>query len=275
MEKIVYEQLKETLYYEKLPNGLEVYILPKQGFNKTFATFTTKYGSMDNTFVPLGKEEMIRVPDGIAHFLEHKLFEKEDHDAFQLFSKQGASANAFTSFTRTAYLFSCTSNVETNLNTLLNFVQEPYFSEQTVEKEKGIIGQEIQMYQDNPDWRLYFGLIDSLFVKHPIKIDIAGTIESISNITKDLLYECYETFYHPSNMLMFVVGAIDPEKTMDLVRENQAKKDYKNQPEIVRSFEEEPEEVNERKMVISMPVQTPKCLVGVKANQLKQKVMNF
>lgn len=271
MEKIVYEQLKETLYYEKLPNGLDVYILPKQGFNKTFATFTTKYGSMDNTFVPLGKEEMIRVPDGIAHFLEHKLFEKEDHDAFQLFSKQGASANAFTSFTRTAYLFSCTSNVEQNLNTLLNFVQEPYFSEKTVEKEKGIIGQEIQMYQDNPDWRLYFGLIDSLFVKHPIKIDIAGTIESISKITKDLLYECYETFYHPSNMLLFVVGAIDPEKTMDLVRENQAKKDYKNQPEIVRSFEEEPDEVNEKKKIISMPVQTPKCLVGIKATSLKEK----
>ncbi|PEY41260.1 peptidase M16 [Bacillus cereus] len=271
MEKISYEQLKETLYYEKLPNGLDVYILPKQGFNKTFATFTTKYGSVDNTFVPLGKEEMVRVPDGIAHFLEHKLFEKEDHDAFQLFSKQGASANAFTSFTRTAYLFSCTSNVEQNLNTLLNFVQEPYFSEKTVEKEKGIIGQEIQMYQDNPDWRLYFGLIDSLFVKHPIKIDIAGTIESISKITKDLLYECYETFYHPSNMLLFVVGAIDPEKTMDLVRENQAKKDYKNQPEIVRSFEEEPEAINEKKKIISMPVQTPKCLVGVKATYLKQQ----
>lgn len=271
MEKIVYEQLKETLYYEKLPNGLDVYILPKQGFNKTFATFTTKYGSMDNTFVPLGKEEMIRVPDGIAHFLEHKLFEKEDHDAFQLFSKQGASANAFTSFTRTAYLFSCTSNVEQNLNTLLNFVQEPYFSEKTVEKEKGIIGQEIQMYQDNPDWRLYFGLIDSLFVKHPIKIDIAGTIESISKITKDLLYECYETFYHPSNMLLFVVGAIDPEETMDLVRENQAKKDYKNQSEIVRSFEEEPDEVNEKKKIISMPVQTTKCLVGIKATNLKEK----
>ncbi|WLP62687.1 pitrilysin family protein [Bacillus thuringiensis] len=271
MEKIIYEQLKETLYYEKLPNGLDVYVLPKQGFNKTFATFTTKYGSVDNTFVPLGKEEMIRVPDGIAHFLEHKLFEKEDHDAFQLFSKQGASANAFTSFTRTAYLFSCTSNVEQNLNTLLNFVQEPYFSEKTVEKEKGIIGQEIQMYQDNPDWRLYFGLIDSLFVKHPIKIDIAGTIESISKITKDLLYECYETFYHPSNMLLFVVGAIDPEKTMDLVRENQAKKDYKNQPEIVRSFEEEPNEVNEKKKIISMPVQTPKCLVGIKATNLKEK----
>ena len=126
------------------------------------------------------------------------------------------------------------------------------------------------MYQDNPDWRLYFGLIDSLFVKHPIKIDIAGTIESISKITKDLLYECYETFYHPSNMLMFVVGAIDPEKTMDLIRENQAKR-LQNQPEIVRSFEEEPDAVNEKKKIISMPVQTPKCLVGIKATNLKEK----
>ncbi|MGF9965487.1 EF-P 5-aminopentanol modification-associated protein YfmH [Bacillus rhizoplanae] len=271
MERIVYEQLKETLYYEKLSNGLEVYILPKQGFNKTYATFTTKYGSIDNAFMPLGKDDMLRVPDGIAHFLEHKLFEKEDHDAFQLFSKQGASSNAFTSFTRTAYLFSCTSNVETNLETLLDFVQEPYFSEQTVEKEKGIIGQEIQMYQDNADWRLYFGLIDSLYRKHPVKIDIAGTIDSISKITKDLLYECYHTFYHPSNMLLFIVGPIDPEKTMNLVRENQAKKDYTAQSEIVRSFDEEPEQVNEKKMVITMPVQTPKCLVGVKTKDLKQE----
>src|SRR6476620_4505251 len=198
MEKIEFNQIQEEIYHEKLENGLEVFILPKKGFNKTYATFTTKYGSIDNHFMPLEKSAFLKVPDGIAHFLEHKLFEKEDGDVFQQFSKQGASANAFTSFTRTAYLFSCTSNVEQNLNTLLHFVQEHYFSEKTVEKEKGIIGQEIQMYQDNPDWRLYFGLIDSLFVKHPIKIDIAGTIESISKITKDLLYECYETFYHPS-----------------------------------------------------------------------------
>ncbi|MFD3445531.1 EF-P 5-aminopentanol modification-associated protein YfmH [Microbacteriaceae bacterium 4G12] len=267
MEKIEYKQLKEELYYEKLPNGLEVYILPKQGFNKTYATFTTKYGSIDNEFVPLGKQESLRVPDGIAHFLEHKLFEKEDHDAFQLFSKQGASANAFTSFTRTAYLFSCTSNVEVNLQTLLDFVQSPYFTEKTVEKEKGIIGQEIQMYQDNPDWRLYFGLIDSLYQKHPVKIDIAGTIESITPITKDLLYECYQTFYHPSNMLLFIVGPIEPESIMELVRSNQAKKDYTDQPDIQRFFEEEPEEVNEKKLVLPMTVQTPKCLVGIKAIQ--------
>ena len=167
----------------------------------------------------------MKVPDGIAHFLEHKLFEKEDGDVFQQFSRQGASANAFTSFTRTAYLFSSTSDVEKNLETLVDFVQDPYFSEKTVEKEKGIIGQEITMYDDNPDWRLYFGLIQNLYQNHPVKIDIAGTIESISHITKDLLYECYNTFYHPSNMLLFIVGPVDPNKFMDQVRENQAKKD--------------------------------------------------
>ncbi|MDY7046848.1 pitrilysin family protein, partial [Virgibacillus sp. M23] len=157
---------------------------------------TTKYGSIDNRFVPLDKNEMVHVPDGIAHFLEHKLFEKADGDVFQDFSKQGASANAFTSFTRTAYLFSSTSNVERNLETLIDFVQDPYFTEKTVEKEKGIIGQEINMYDDNPDWRLYFGVIENMYKEHPVRIDIAGTVESISHITKDLLYECYETFYH-------------------------------------------------------------------------------
>ncbi|HJV31055.1 MAG TPA: pitrilysin family protein, partial [Bacillales bacterium] len=187
MEKISFDQLQEELFHEKLPNGLSVYILPKKGFNKTYATFTTKYGSVDNHFVPLGNEEFKKVPDGIAHFLEHKLFEKEDGDVFQQFSRQGASANAFTSFTRTAYLFSSTTDVERNLETLIDFVQDPYFSEKTVEKEKGIIGQEITMYDDNPDWRLYFGLIQNLYQNHPVNIDIAGTIESISHITKDLL----------------------------------------------------------------------------------------
>lgn len=141
MEMIIFEQLQEEMYYEKLDNGLDVYILPKKGFNKTYATFTTKYGSIDNHFLPPGKEEYVKVPDGIAHFLEHKLFEKEDGDVFQQFSKQGASANAFTSFTRTAYLFSSTSNVEKNLETLIDFVQEPYFTEKTVEKEKGSLAR--------------------------------------------------------------------------------------------------------------------------------------
>lgn len=265
MKKIAFDQLQEELYYEKLNNGLDVYILPKKGFNKTFATFTTKYGSIDNQFVPKGEAEFTKVPDGIAHFLEHKLFEKEDGDVFQQFSKQGASANAFTSFTRTAYLFSSTSNFEKNLETLMDFVQEPYFSEKTVEKEKGIIGQEITMYDDNADWRLYFGLIQNMYKNHPVKIDIAGTIDSIAKITKDMLYQCYYTFYHPSNMLLFVVGPVDVENTMKFIKENQDKKAIEQQPEIKRKFEEEPNEVAEKKKVLEMNVQTSKCLVGIKA----------
>ncbi|MEK3855048.1 EF-P 5-aminopentanol modification-associated protein YfmH [Cytobacillus sp. FSL H8-0458] len=270
MEKITFDQLQEELYYEKLENGLDVYILPKKGFNKTYATFTTKYGSINNHFLPPGKEEFVKVPDGIAHFLEHKLFEKEDGDVFQQFSKQGASANAFTSFTRTAYLFSSTSNVEMNLETLIDFVQDPYFTEKTVEKEKGIIGQEITMYDDNPDWRLYFGLIENMFNNHPVKIDIAGTIESISHITKDMLYECYETFYHPSNMLLFIVGPVDPDQIMSQVRDNQSKKDYNEMPEIKRQFEEEPSEAAKKKKVLEMNVQTSKCLVGIKSSTANQ-----
>ena len=270
MEKIEFKQLQEELYHEKLENGLEVYILPKKGFNKTFATFTTKYGSIDNQFVPLGSEEYIKVPDGIAHFLEHKLFEKEDGDVFQQFSKQGASANAFTSFTRTAYLFSSTSNVELNLDTLMDFVQEPYFSEKTVEKEKGIIGQEITMYDDNPDWRLYYGVIQNLYENHPVRIDIAGTVESISHINKDLLYECYGTFYHPSNMLLFVVGPVNVEQTMKQIKDNQNKKQFEPVTEIKRQFPNEPVAASEKKQVLQMNVQTSKCLVGIKANQVDQ-----
>ncbi|WP_243296481.1 EF-P 5-aminopentanol modification-associated protein YfmH [Bacillus litorisediminis] len=264
MEKIPFQQLQEELYYEKLDNGLDVYILPKPGFNKTYATFTTNYGSIDNHFVPHGKEEFRKVPDGIAHFLEHKMFEKEDGDVFQQFSKQGASANAFTTFTRTAYLFSSTSNVEQNLETLIDFVQEPYFSEETVEKEKGIIGQEITMYDDNPDWRLYFGAIESMYHNHPVKLDIAGTVESIAKITKDDLYECYETFYHPSNMLLFVVGPVDPNQTLELIKNNQAKKEYKELPPIQRQFDEEPDSVAEEVKVLHMNVQSEKCMVGIK-----------
>ncbi|QVY63355.1 EF-P 5-aminopentanol modification-associated protein YfmH [Cytobacillus gottheilii] len=270
MEKLTFNQLQEDLYYEKQSNGLDVYILPKKGFNKTFATFTTKYGSIDNHFLPHGKDEYVKVPDGIAHFLEHKLFEKEKEDVFQQFSRQGASANAFTSFTRTAYLFSSTSNVEKNLETLIDFVQEPYFTEATVEKEKGIIGQEITMYDDNPDWRLYFGLIENMFSTHPVKIDIAGTIESISHITKDMLYECYNTFYHPSNMLLFIVGPVDPDEIMNLVRTNQNAKDYKEQPAIQRKFDEEPAASDTKKRVMKMNVQTSKCLVGIKSHETAQ-----
>ena len=189
--------------------------------------FSTNYGSIDNIFGYAG-EELKSVPDGIAHFLEHKLFEKEEGDVFQKFGDQGASANAFTSFTRTSYLFSASNRVKENLLTLLDFVQEPYFTPETVEKEKGIIGQEIQMYQDDPNWRQFFGILNNMYPKHPLHIDIAGTIESIAEITADDLYRCYETFYHPSNMTLFVVGDIDPNEMMTWIKENQATKDRKS-----------------------------------------------
>lgn len=265
MKTIEFKQLDETLYYEKLENGLDVYILPKKGFSKTFVTFTTKYGSVDRTFVPLGESQSITVPDGIAHFLEHKMFEKEDGDVFQKFSEYGASANAFTSFTRTAYLFSSTDNIYKSTETLLNFVQEPYFTEATVNKEKGIIGQEITMYDDQPDWRLYFGTIENMYHTHPVKIDIAGTIESIDGITADHLYTCYNTFYHPSNMLLFAIGAVEPEEMMAFIRENQGKKEFPEPTPIQRFFEEEPTDVAVKERILHMDVQKPKVYMGLKA----------
>lgn len=267
MKTIEFKQLDETLYYEKLENGLDVYILPKKGFSKTFVTFTTKYGSVDRTFVPIGETKEITVPDGIAHFLEHKMFEKEDGDVFQKFSEYGASANAFTSFTRTAYLFSATDHIYKSTETLLNFVQEPYFTEATVNKEKGIIGQEITMYDDQPDWRLYFGTISNMYHNHPVKIDIAGTIESIDGITAEHLYTCYNTFYHPSNMLLFAIGAVDPEEMMAYIRENQAKKQFEAPTPIQRFFENEPTEVAVKEDTLHMDVQKPKVYVGLKAKE--------
>jgi predicted Zn-dependent peptidase len=263
MQTIPFTRLKETLYFEQLPNGLKVYILPKPGFHKIYATFSTKYGSIDNHFQVESKPEAT-VPDGIAHFLEHKMFEEPTGDIFATFASQGASANAFTSFDRTVYLFSATEQVKENLTTLINFVQNPYFTEQNVEKEKGIIGQEINMYRDNPDWRSYFGLIEALYQKHPVRIDIAGTVDSIAEITKDTLYECYHTFYHPSNMSLFVVGGVDPEEVMQLVRDNQAAKTFPSQGEIRRFFEQEPDRVHEEIKVTELPVSLPKCLFGFK-----------
>ncbi|MDQ0299194.1 putative Zn-dependent peptidase [Salibacterium salarium] len=263
-EVIKFNQLQETIHKEKLPNGLTVYVIPKPGFHKTFASFTTNYGSIDNRFVPIGKNETVEVPDGIAHFLEHKMFEDEQGDVFQTFGEQGASANAFTSFTKTAYLFSSTQETDKNITTLLDFVQHPYFTEQSVEKEKGIIAQEIRMYEDNPDWQLFFNLLSNLYQHHPVKIDIAGTVDSIHKITKDDLYECYETFYHPSNMILCVAGDADPEHIIQLVKENQAAKSFKAPDKIERVLEQEPEAVANSKTVVPMSVNTPKVMIGYK-----------
>lgn len=267
MESIHYDNLQETLYYEVMDNGLHVYVLPKPGFQKTYATFATKYGSVDNHFKVQGESET-RVPDGIAHFLEHKMFEEPEGDIFAKFASNGASANAFTSFDQTVYLFSATENIHENLETLIDFVQNPYFTDQNVEKEKGIIGQEINMYQDNPDWRVYFGLIEAMYKVHPVHIDIAGTVESIGTITKEDLYTCYNAFYHPSNMLLFVVGGVDPEETMNLIRSNQARKSYDKQGSIERLFDPEPQGVEEKRRESRLAVSLPKCLFGFKEKQV-------
>lgn len=262
MIKREYQTINETLYEERLENGLTVFLLPKADYHKTYGLFSANYGSVDNCFEVEGK--VTEVPDGIAHFLEHKLFEKEDGDVFQTFGQQGASANAFTSFTKTSYLFSATTNIQTNLMTLLDFVQDPYFTEKTVEKEKGIIGQEIQMYDDDPNWRQFFGIIKNLFPKHPLHIDIAGTIESIAKITAEDLYLCHQTFYHPSNMILFVVGNIDPEQTMAWIRENQAKKKFPKGEEIKRIFPEESYADIVKESSLEMPVTRSKGILGIR-----------
>lgn len=264
MDKLAYQKINETLYKEVLPNGLTVYLLPKAGYHKTYGLFSTNYGSIDNEFIPRGGTDYIKVPDGIAHFLEHKMFEKEDGDVFQKFGEQGASANAFTSFTRTSYLFSTTDQLELNLATLLDFVQTPYFTEESVKKEQGIIGQEIQMYQDDSNWQQFFAILKNMYPKHPLHIDIAGTIDSIAQITAEDLYTCYNTFYHPSNMTLFVVGNLEPEALMAFIRTNQEKKNFEQPEPIQRRF---PEETVEEIIPLSeekMPITVPKAIVGIK-----------
>ncbi|CAI8782546.1 Uncharacterized zinc protease YmfH [Brevibacillus sp. IT-7CA2] len=266
MQTTVFEQVNETVYHETLQNGLQVYLVPKQGFSKTYAVFTTRYGSIDSHFRTRSGEE-INVPDGIAHFLEHKMFEKKDRDVMHEFSKNGASCNAFTSFNRTAYLFSCTDKLDDNLNLLLDYVQDPYFTDASVEKEKGIIGQEITMYDDNPDWKVYMNLLKAMYQKYPINIEIAGTIETISHITKEYLYQCYETFYHPANMLLLVVGSFEPEAIMKLIRENQGAKEFSPAPQITRVFPEEPSAPAEAKVEAFLTVGLPKCMIGIKEKE--------
>lgn len=266
MRKIRYEQIDETLYSEVLDNGLKVFVLPKPDFHKTYGLFSINYGSIDNEF-GYTKDTIQKVPDGIAHFLEHKMFEKEAGDVFQVFGKNGASANAFTSFTRTSYLFSATDKIKENLLTLVDFVQDPYFTKMTVEKEKGIIGQEIQMYQDDPDWRLFFGLLQNLYPDHPLHIDIAGTVESIAEITAEDLYHCYHTFYHPSNMTLFVVGNVDPKEVLSWIKDNQNPKEFAPIRDIIRHFPSEEKTTIKKTGRLQMAVQRPKAVVGVKGLQ--------
>lgn len=264
-----FKKYDEVMYKYEHTSGLNCIVIPKKGYYKKYATFSTHYGSVDNKFIIPGDSEPTKVPDGIAHFLEHKLFEQKDGSVMDKFAALGSRPNAFTSFNQTVYLFSCTDLFKENFELLLNFVQNPYITEESVEREKGIIGQEINMYRDDPGWRVTFNLLDAFYKKHPVKKDIAGSIESIGKITRDTLYKCYQTFYHPSNMVITVVGDVEPEEVFEQVDRNIEAKE--NHGEIKRIYPQEDNELHKAYVEQNMPVPTPLFYMGFKDSNYKLK----
>ena len=245
----------------KHSSGLDIYICEMPGFSSVEALFGTKYGSVNTMFRQKGDKDYTVVPEGIAHFLEHKLFENEDCDVFELYAKTGASGNAFTSFDKTCYLFSCSKNYQESLRILLDFVQKPYFTQETVDKEQGIIGQEIQMTNDNPEWRVFFNMLRCMYHNHPVKIDIAGTKESIAQIDADLLYKCYYTFYNLNNMVLSIAGNIDADEVLAICDECLKTCDDKGLETV---FPEEPDTIVEPEIYETQPVGTPIFHIGYK-----------
>ncbi|NLK39596.1 MAG: insulinase family protein [Clostridiales bacterium] len=260
------EFLKEKYYYLKHHSGLDIYVFPKN-LTTTYALFGTKYGSIDNKF-STQDGEIIEVPDGIAHFLEHKMFEDEEGiDTFARYAKTGASANAYTSRGMTAYLFSCTDNFSSSLEILLDSVTSPYFTPENVKKEQGIIGQEIGMYDDNPRNRLYYGLLSALYESHPVRIDICGTVSTIAKITDKILYHCYNTFYNLSNMALSVCGNVTPEEILAV-----ADKVLKPQEpvEITRFYPKEKPTVFRKRAERRMQVAKPLFSIGIKDTDISK-----
>lgn len=255
------ERLGESYFEIDHPSGLKILVYPKKNYAATYAVFGTRYGSIDTEFRLNGEEKFTCVPEGIAHFLEHKLFESEDLDAFERYAKTGASANAYTSFDKTCYLFSCTGKFQESLEILLDFVTHPYFTEKTVQKEQGIIGQEIQMCRDEAGWEALFSLLRAMYKTHPVRIDIAGTVESIAEITPELLYKCYETFYNFSNMVLCVAGNVTPDEVLSVAdRLLKPQKPIR----IERKFHREPREVAESYTEETLSVAFPIFSLGFK-----------
>ena len=255
------ERLGESYFEIDHPSGLKILVYPKKNYAATYAVFGTHYGSIDTEFRLNGEEKFTCVPEGIAHFLEHKLFESEDLDAFERYAKTGASANAYTSFDKTCYLFSCTGKFQESLEILLDFVTHPYFTEKTVQKEQGIIGQEIQMCRDEAGWEALFSLLRAMYKTHPVRIDIAGTVESIAEITPELLYKCYETFYNFSNMVLCVAGNVTPDEVLSVAdRLLKPQKPIR----IERKFHREPREVAESYTEETLSVAFPIFSLGFK-----------
>ncbi len=271
------EKMDLTMYYEKLDNGLDVYIVPFDKVNSSYVTFSTKFGSIHDEFIPYDRVTMTKFPLGIAHFLEHKLFEQKNGvDPFTFYSERGSDANANTSNFKTTYLFSGTNFFDENLNYLLDYVQDPYFTDENVEKEKGIIEQEIRMYEDSPYYKLYDRILYNSFKNHPIKYPIAGTISSIKKITKKDLYTCYYTFYHPSNMFLVITGNVDAKDILSLIKANQENKLFKPYKEIKLKEYDEPDSVCVKSGSCEMAIEVPKVSIGFKIrNNTKLSINKF
>ena len=269
MQIIYNSKVKETLFKEKLPNGLTVMIIPKKNIQKKYIIWGTHYGSNDNKFIVPGENEPIEVPKGVAHFLEHKMFEQENGlNSLDKLTSIGVSANAYTTNDHTAYLYECTDNFYEALDEFMDYVQHPYFTDQNVEKEKGIIGQEIRMYDDYPEWRVYLNALEAMYHTNPVKLDVTGTIETISHIDKDILYKCYNTFYNPSNMCLVVSGDFEPEKLLEEIKKRLIEK--KQNGEIKRIYEQEEESIVKEKVEQELKISKPLFTIGIKCKPVKQ-----
>ena len=263
-------KVKEKVYVEKLENGLTVMIIPKKGVQKKYVIWGTKYGSNDSKFVVPGEEQETEVPKGVAHFLEHKMFEQENGvNSLDALTALGVEANAYTTNDHTAYLFECTENFYPALDELMDYVQHPYFTDENVEKEKGIIGQEIMMYDDYPEWRVYLNALEAMYHEHPVKLDITGTIETISHIDKDVLYKCYNTFYNPSNMAMVICGDFEPEEILKEIKSRLVENTANG--EIKRIYPEESTDIVKEKNEQKMDVSQPLFIIGIKDELAEEK----
>ena len=270
MQIIENSKVKEKIYIEKLENGLTVMIIPKKGIQKKYVIWGTNYGSNDSKFIVPGEEKDTEVPKGVAHFLEHKMFEQENGvNSLDALTALGVDANAYTTNDHTAYLFECTENFYPALDELMDYVQHPYFTDENVEKEKGIIGQEIMMYDDYPEWKVYLNALEAMYYEHPVKLDITGTIETISHIDKDILYKCYNTFYNPSNMAMVLCGDFEPEELLKEVKNRLI--DKKANGEIKRIYPNEKEEIVKEKIEQKMDVSQPLFVIGIKDKLAEEK----
>ena len=258
MQIVECSKIKEKIYTEKLENGLTVMIVPKNNTNKKYVIWGTHYGSNDNHFIVPGTGEEVKVPDGVAHYLEHKMFEQENgRNSLDVLMAMGVDANAYTTNNHTAYLFETIDHFYEALDELMDYVQHPYFTDENVEKERGIIGQEIGMYDDDPGWRLYMNALDCMYKTNAIKIDIAGTVESIAKIDKEVLYKCYNTFYHPSNMLLVICGNFEPEKILEEVKKRLVKKEKQGEIKVIHDDDEDKSlnmTYKEEKMEVSKPL---------------------